>query len=106
MLGQSGVLLAVGDTLVVGVGGRLVGMNPQNGSIRWETVLGSSRGTNEIERLVDLVSGVSRLDNQVCARAFLSSVGCVDAAQGAFVWSKPSVGAKKVLMGIPWISTV
>lgn len=96
VLGQSGVLLAVGDTLVAGVGGRLVGMNPQNGNIRWETALGSSRGTNEIERLVDLVSGVSRLNNQVCARAFQSSVGCVDAAQGALVWSKSSVGAKGV----------
>ena len=46
--------------------------------------------------LVDLVSGVSRLNNQVCARAFQSSVGCVDAAQGALVWSKSSVGAKGV----------
>lgn len=96
VLGQSGVLLAVGDTLVAGVGGRLVGMNPQNGNIRWETALGSSRGTNEIERLVDLVSGVSRLNNQVCARAFQSSVGCVDAAQGRLIWSKSAVGAKGV----------
>ena len=96
VLGQSGVLLAVGDTLIVGIGGRLVGMNPQNGSIRWETVLGSSRGTNEIERMVDLVSGVSRSGNQVCARAFLSNVGCVDATQGALVWSKPAVGQKGV----------
>ncbi len=96
VLGQSGVLLAVGDTLVAGVGGRLVGMNPQNGNIRWETALGNSRGTNDIERLVGLVTGVSRLGNQVCARAFQSSVGCVDAAQGALNWSKPAVGATGV----------
>jgi len=96
VLGQSGVLLAVGDTLVVGIGGRLVGMNPQNGISRWESALASSRGTNEIERLVDLVSGVSRSGNQVCARAFQSSVGCVDAATGALIWSKPAVGFKGI----------
>ena len=96
VLGQSGVLLAVGDTLIAGIGGRLVGMNPQNGNIRWESAVGNSRGTNEIERLVDLVSGVSRLGNQVCARAFQSSVGCVDAVQGALGWSKPALGAKGI----------
>lgn len=96
VLGQSGVLLAVGDTLVAGIGGRLVGMNPQNGNIRWETALGSSRGTNEIERLVDLVSGVSRSGNQVCARAFQSNIGCVDTAQGVLVWSKAAVGARGI----------
>lgn len=96
VLGQSGVLLAVGDTLIAGIGGRLVGMNPQNGNIRWESPLGNSRGTNEIERLVDLVSGVSRLGNQVCARAFQSSIGCVDAVQGTLVWSKPALGAKGI----------
>lgn len=96
VLGQSGVLLAVGDTLVAGIGGRLVGMNPQNGSIRWETAVGSGRGTNEIERLVDLVSGVSRQGNQVCARAFQSAVGCVDAALGTLVWSKSATGGRGV----------
>lgn len=96
VLGQSGVLLAVGDTLVAGIGGRLVGMNPQNGNARWDTVLANSRGSNEIERLVDLVSGVSRQGNQVCARAFQSSVGCVDAAKGNLIWSKSASGAKGV----------
>jgi len=93
VLGQAGVLIPVGDTLVTGYGGRLVGMNPLNGIVRWDAVLASSRGTNEVERLVDLVSGVSRSGDQVCARAFQSAVGCVDAAKGRLVWSKPSAGA-------------
>ena len=36
VLGQAGVLLAVGDTLVAGLSGRLVGLNPLTGSVRWE----------------------------------------------------------------------
>ena len=33
VLRQAGVMLAVGDTLVVGLGGRLAGLNPLNGSV-------------------------------------------------------------------------
>lgn len=96
VLGQSGVLLAVGDTLVAGIGGRLVGMNPLNGRSRWESVLASGRGTNEVERLVDLVSGVSRSATQVCARAFQSAVGCVDVAKGTLLWSKSADGSEGI----------
>lgn len=96
VLGQAGLLTAVGDSLVAGLGGRLVGMNPQNGSSRWEAVLASSRGTNEVERLVDLVSGFSREGNQICARAFQYAVGCVDAGTGRLSWSKPAIGGSGV----------
>jgi outer membrane protein assembly factor BamB len=102
VLGQAGVLTAVGDTLVVGIGGRLVGMNPLSGVLRWDAPLANGRGTNEVERLVDLVSGVSRDGDQVCVRAFQSMVGCVDASNGRVVWSKASVGST----GITGDSTV
>ncbi|MDQ6881280.1 MAG: PQQ-binding-like beta-propeller repeat protein, partial [Pseudomonadota bacterium] len=70
VLRQSGVMLAVGDTLVVGLAGRLVGLNPLNGSVRWEAPIATPRGTNDVERLVDLVGPVSRAGSSVCARAF------------------------------------
>lgn len=94
VLKQSGVLLAVGDTLVVGFSGRLTGLNPSSGVIRWEVPIASPRGVNDIERLVDLVGGVSRDGDVVCARAFQASVGCVNAARGNLVWSKPANGAQ------------
>lgn len=92
VLRQSGVLLAVGDTLVAGLSGRLVGLNPSNGAIRWESPIASPRGTNDIERLVDLVGRVSRVGDTVCARAFQAAVGCVDAARGTLLWTKPASG--------------
>ncbi len=91
-LRQGGSLLAVGDTLVAGMSGRLVGLNPQSGTVRWETAIASPRGTNDIERLVDVVGRVSREGETVCARAFQSSVGCINAARGSLVWTKPAVG--------------
>jgi len=96
VLRQAGVMLPVGDTLVVGQGGRLVGLNPLNGSSRWEATIATSRGINDIERLVDLVGRVSRVGDTVCARAFQSAVGCVDAARGQTVWTQRANGGDGV----------
>ena len=92
VLGQNGLLLAVGDTLVVGLGGRLVGLNALTGATVWDVSIAVSRGTNEVERLVDLVAGVSRLNGNICLRAFQAAVACVDAAKGTLVWSKTAAG--------------
>ncbi|MFW2357839.1 outer membrane protein assembly factor BamB [Hydrogenophaga sp.] len=96
VLSQSGALLAVGDTLVAGLSGRLVGLNPANGSVRWEAPVATSRGTNEVERLVDIVGPVSRIGDSVCARAYSAAVGCVDASRGTVVWSRVVQGTTGV----------
>lgn len=94
VLRQAGVMLAVGDTLVVGLSGRLVGMNPLNGSIRWEAPIATPRGTNDVERLVDLVAHVSRAGDVVCVRAFQAAVGCVNAARGTVLWTQAASGSE------------
>jgi outer membrane assembly lipoprotein YfgL len=95
-LGQPGVLMAVGDTLVVGQGPRLTGVDPLRGTVRWEVAVATPRGTNEVERLADLVGPPVRLGNTLCLRAFQSSVGCVDAARGALLWTRNIGGAQPV----------
>jgi len=92
VLQQGGVLLAVGDTLLAGIGGRLAGLSPTNGMTRWEVPVATPRGVNEIERLVDLVGPAGRVDGQVCVRAFQSALGCVDAVRGALRWTRPATG--------------
>lgn len=92
VLRQSGVMLAVGDTLVVGLAGRLAGMNPLNGSIQWEAPIATPRGINDIERLVDLVGSVSRAGDSVCVRAFQASIGCVNTIRGNLQWTRPANG--------------
>ena len=96
VLKKPGVLLAVGDTLLAGVGGRLVGINPANGTSRRESPIAAPRGTNDVERLVDLSGSVSRVGDNVCARAYLATVGCVDAVRGTLIWSKPAAGLEGV----------
>lgn len=96
VLRQAGVLLPVRDTLVAGISGRMVGFNPDNGSIRWEAPIASARGTNDLERLIDLVGRVSREGDSVCARAFQAAVGCVDTARGTVLWTQLASGAEGV----------
>ena len=93
-LGQPGVLTAVGDTLVVGQGPRLTGVDPLRGTVRWEVPMASPRGTNEVERLADLVGPPMRLGTTLCVRAFQSTVGCADAARGTLLWTRNLGGAQ------------
>ena len=92
LLRQAGLLIPFGDNLLVGWGGRLASLNPLTGAVRWETLVGVTRGTNEVERLVDLVAGVSRQGNSLCLRAFQTSVACLDGLTGRVMWSRPAQG--------------
>ena len=92
LLRQAGLLTSFGDNLLVGLGGRLASLNPLTGAVRWETLVGSTRGTNEVERLVDLVAGSSRQGQTLCVRAFQAAVSCVDANRGNTLWTRPAQG--------------
>ena len=78
---------------MVGLSGKLIGLNPSNGAVLWEAAISTPRGTNEIERLVDLVGKVSRVGDVVCVRSFQSAVGCVDAVRGRLLWTKTASGS-------------
>lgn len=97
-LSQAGVLAAFKNTLVVGQGPRLAGVDPLRGTVRWEVPLASPRGTNEIERLADLVGPAARAGDRICARAFQAAVACVDAERGALGWTR-TVGGTNGIAG-------
>jgi outer membrane assembly lipoprotein YfgL len=92
-LGQAGVIAPYRNLLLVGQGPRLVALDPLRGTLRWESTIATPRGTNEVERLAELVGPPTRINDTVCARAFQSAVGCVDASRGVLNWSRPSAGA-------------
>jgi outer membrane assembly lipoprotein YfgL len=95
-LAQPGVLAAFRNTLLVGQGPRLAGIDPVEGAVQWEVPMASPRGTNEVERLADLVGPLARVGERICARAFQSAVACVDAARGALLWSRNAGGINPV----------
>lgn len=87
-LSQTGVVAAYRNTLVVGQGPRLAGLDPAQAAPRWEVQVGSPRGANEIERLADLVGPPVRAAETMCVRSFQAAVGCVDVERGTLRWSK------------------
>ncbi len=87
-LSKAGVLGAFQDTLLVGQGPRLAGVDPTRGALRWEVAIATPRGTNEVERLADLLAPAARVGNTVCARSFQNAIGCVNAERGTLVWTR------------------
>jgi len=97
-LAQTGVVAAFKNTLVVGQGPRMAGIDPATSTVRWEVPLGAPRGANEVERLADLVGPPVRTGDLLCARSFQAAVGCVDAQLGNVAWTK-SVGGTDAISG-------
>ena len=97
-LAQAGVLAAFKNTLLVGQGPRLAGVDPLLGTLLWEVPMASPRGSNEVERLADLVGPSVRNGDRVCLRAFQSAVGCADASRPAVLWSR-NVGGVNAVAG-------
>ena len=95
-LAQAGVLSAFKNTLIVGQGPRLAGVDPLTGTVRWEVPIGSPRGANEVERLADLVGPAARIGNLLCARAFQAAVGCVSGDRGTLTWTRNVGGTDAV----------
>jgi outer membrane assembly lipoprotein YfgL len=97
-LSHTGVIAAFKNTLVVGQGPRMAGIDPVAATLRWEAPLGSPRGANEVERLADLIGPVVRSGDLLCARSFQAAVGCVDAQLGNLAWAK-NVGGTDAIAG-------
>jgi outer membrane protein assembly factor BamB len=96
ILSEAGTLGVHKNTLLVGHSGRLLGINPDNGQIQWELSVATSRATNDIERLIDLVGTPNRVGDSVCVRSFQTSIACADVAKGGVLWSRATQGATGV----------
>lgn len=95
-LREAVLLTAVGDTLVTGFSGRVAGVNPDNGSLRWETPISVPRGVNDIERLVDILAPFSREGTGLCVQSFQTAIGCINATSGATLWTQRLNGTQGV----------
>lgn len=93
-LTQPGVLQPVRNTLWVGVGPRMVALDPVRGVVKQDVIVASPRGGNEVERLADLVGPAARSADVLCVRAFQTAVGCLDTTQSTVIWSKTQAGAQ------------
>lgn len=95
-LSQAGVLTSWQDTLLVGQGARLTALDPLTGLLRWEVPVAAPRGSNEVERLADLVGPAVRVGDVFCMRAFQNGIGCIDAQRVTALWSINGGGAQAI----------
>ncbi len=95
-LAAPSVIAAYHDTLLVGQGVRLASVDPLKGTVRWEVVAATPRGTNEVERLADLVGPGQRVGDSMCLRAFQAAMACIDVNRGTLVWSQNTGGIMPV----------
>lgn len=95
-LGSRLVIHPVRDTLLVGQSNRLVGLDPLKGTPRFDVNVGTPRGSNEVERLADLVGPMARVDDEACVRVFQFSVACLELNRGSVRWSRPQAGTQSV----------
>jgi outer membrane protein assembly factor BamB len=66
--------------------------------------VGAPRGTNEVERLADLVGPMARIsESDACLRAFQLAVACVDLSRGNVRWSRPQTGPQPVAANAQWV---
>jgi len=102
-LSQAGVLTSWQDTLLFGLGARLTALDPLKGTIRWEVPVAAPRGTNEVERLADLVGPASRVGSIYCIRAFQNGIGCIDAERVTALWSINMSGGQAVGADVDYV---
>ena len=58
--------------------------------------MATPRGSNEVERMADLVGPAVRHGDRLCMRAFQATVACADAERGAVLWTRNVGGANAV----------
>ena len=95
-LAQGGVVAAYRDLLLVGQGARLTAVDSVKGTLVWDVPLATPRGSNEVERLSDLIGPVVRVGDRVCARAFQAAIGCADLSRGTLLWSRNAGGLNAI----------
>lgn len=69
-------------------GGRLVALSLETGALRWEAAVAMPRGSNEIERIADVVGTPLISGREICAATFQGRVGCFDTASGRTLWAR------------------
>lgn len=88
-LRHTGSVLIDGGSVYAGLpGGRMLALSIQNGSVRWEAAVSQPRGSNEIERIADVVSTPVSNGRDVCAVSFQGRVACFDLGVGRGVWAR------------------
>ncbi len=78
-----------GPTVFAGLpGGRVAALAALNGNMRWESAVATPRGTNEIERMSDVIGKPWVGRGEVCAVTYQGRAGCFNVENGNALWAR------------------
>lgn len=90
-------LTRAGDLLLAGFpGGKLMALTLSGGFPRWEASVATPKGSNELERMADVVGDPVVRDGVACVAAYQGRVACVDVASGVVRWTRDLSSASGV----------
>jgi len=86
---STSIPVAVRGAVFVGTPqGKLLAIDPVNGSIGWEATVATPKGASELERLIDVLGKPAFDSERICATAFQGRVACFDLVRGTLLWSR------------------
>lgn len=86
-------VLGPSDVVVNLPGGRLLWLDANTGAVRWESQVVTPRGSNEVERIVDLLGAPMAEGPDVCVAAYQTMVSCFGAESGRRLWSRDLIAS-------------
>ena len=90
---QAGGMVSRDGMVMIGTAlGRIDAYALSDGLPRWQVTLARARGVTEVERVVGITGQPTLLGSMLCARAYQSAVGCVDADTGRILWTRAAHG--------------
>jgi outer membrane protein assembly factor BamB len=81
-------LLGPGDLLANLPAGRALWVNAATGLVRAESQVATPRGSNEVERLADLLGAPEVVDDAVCTAAYQNLVACLAPDLSRILWQQ------------------
>jgi outer membrane protein assembly factor BamB len=107
VLRQTGwIAMSPGTSYVGFPGGRLAALSLQNGAVRWEAAVSQPKGSNEIERISDVVGAPQVIGRDVCAVSYQGRLGCFDAPSGRATWARDVSSSRGLDMDARMVVTV
>ena len=89
MLYQNQALTVVSGLVLAGFpGGKLVAIGLSSGSLRWESNVGTPKGTTEIDRIADVVGTPAVKGGSVCSATFQGRIACFALNSGQLEWAR------------------
>lgn len=84
----AGLVVAHGNAYGGFTGGKLVAIALSNGGVRWEATVALPHGSNELDRVTDVIGVPWVGAHEVCAVAYQGRIACFEASNGSSIWGR------------------